>query len=44
MAAPTQGGATRLRRYAVPWAGIGLPFQGEELAGGSDAEMSVKGD
>ena len=26
----TQGGATRLRRYAVPWAGIGLPFQGEE--------------
>ena len=28
--AKTQGGAARLRRYAVPWAGIELPFQGEE--------------
>ena len=26
----TQGGAARLRRYALPWADIGLPFQGEE--------------
>ena len=28
--AKTQGGAARLRRYAVPWADMGLPFQGEE--------------
>ena len=26
----TQGDAARLCRYAVPWADMGLPFQGEE--------------
>lgn len=25
----TQGGAPRLRRYALPWANIGLPLRGE---------------
>ena len=31
--APTQGGAVRLCRDALPWADLGLPFQGEEFAG-----------
>ena len=26
----TQGGAARLGRYALPWADMGLPLQGEE--------------
>ena len=29
----SQVGAAQLRRFALPWADLGLPFQGEEVSG-----------
>ena len=42
MVAQTQDGAVRLRRDALPWADLGLPFQGEEFCkSGRVMESSV---